>query len=101
MSRAESVPRKRPRKCVGCGGEGSKGALLRVVRSPEGAVSVNLAGKAPGRGAYICANADCIEAARKKNALSRSLKQPVDKEVYSKLREYVERSDGDDEGPAD
>ena len=95
------MPRKRPRKCVGCGGEQPKGALLRVVRSPEGAISVNLAGKAPGRGAYICANADCIEAARKRNALSRSLRQPVDKEVYSMLKEYVEQLGGDDEGPAD
>lgn len=80
---------KRPRKCVGCGRERSKKELLRVARSPDGAVAIDVSGKAPGRGAYVCADLNCIEAAGKRNALSRTLKQSVDKFVYLELKDYV------------
>ena len=101
LNAASTSPRRRPRKCVGCGCEQPKGELLRIVRSPEGRVSINLAGKAAGRGAYICANPDCIEAARKRNALARSLKHPVDSDIYRELKEYVSQQGGGDAEPAD
>ncbi|MDR1915393.1 MAG: YlxR family protein [Synergistaceae bacterium] len=83
---------RRIRRCVGCGRELSKDCMLRVVRSPSGEVSVNAAGKAPGRGAYICADSACVRMAMKKNALARALKHPVDKELYARLEEMcVER----------
>ena len=56
-----------------------------MVRSPDGAVAVDPTGKAPGRGAYLCCNAACVALAKKRNALSRALKHPVDKELYEQL----------------
>ncbi|MDR0616323.1 MAG: YlxR family protein [Synergistaceae bacterium] len=76
-------PRKRPRRCVGCGQEAPKRGLIRVVRSPDGAVSLDDTGHAPGRGAYLCADMECVKKAIKKNALARALKHPVDESIYS------------------
>ena len=75
--------RKRSRRCVGCGRDDTKRELLRIVRSPDGTVKVDPTGKAPGRGAYLCKDVECIRLARKRNALSRALKQPIDLMVYS------------------
>ncbi|MDR1482457.1 MAG: YlxR family protein [Synergistaceae bacterium] len=86
-------PRKRPRRCVGCGRESSKADLIRVARSPSGVIAID-SGRAPGRGAYVCANPVCLAAARKKNALTRALKAPVGPEIYKKLEELcVERTE--------
>jgi predicted RNA-binding protein YlxR (DUF448 family) len=75
--------------------------MLRIVRSPLGEVSVNAAGKAPGRGAYICADAACVRAAMKKNALARALKHPVDRGIYALLEEMCcERGETDRAGGA-
>ncbi|MDR3353882.1 MAG: YlxR family protein [Synergistaceae bacterium] len=79
-------PRRRPRRCVGCGRESSKADLIRVVRSPEGVVSVD-GGRTEGRGAYLCASLACLASARKKNALGRALKTRVGPEIYEKLEE--------------
>ena len=59
--------------------------LLRVVRTPDGAVEISVSGKFPGRGAYVCADIACVQLAKKKNALSRALKHPVEKDVYERL----------------
>jgi predicted RNA-binding protein YlxR (DUF448 family) len=72
-----------------------KASLLRVVRSVAGDVSVDTSGKASGRGAYLCANAECVTKARKRNALARVLKRPVDGEIYARITELI-RSDCDD-----
>ena len=85
-----TAPRKRPRRCVGCGREEPKTKLLRVVRAPDGSIAVNERGKAPGRGAYVCADRACIAMARKKKALSRALKQPVEPEIYDRLEELCD-----------
>jgi predicted RNA-binding protein YlxR (DUF448 family) len=82
-----AAPRKRPRRCVGCGQEAPKKGLIRVVRSPEGTVSIDATGRAPGRGAYLCADAECVRKAMKKNALARALKAPVDQSIYSLAEE--------------
>jgi len=50
-----------------------KKTLIRIVRSPDGVVSIDAGGKAPGRGAYICDGAECFAAARKRRALERNL----------------------------
>jgi predicted RNA-binding protein YlxR (DUF448 family) len=62
--------------------------MLRVVRSPEGCVSVDAGGKSPGRGAYICAARECLALAKKKNALARSLKIQTPREIYEELEKY-------------
>ena len=52
--------RKLPlRKCSGCGEMKAKTELVRVVRSPEGELSMDLTGRKAGRGAYVCRNIDC------------------------------------------
>ena len=59
-------PKKIPmRMCLGCGENKPKRELVRVVKSPEGEISLDLTGKKSGRGAYICRNAECLIKARK------------------------------------
>jgi predicted RNA-binding protein YlxR (DUF448 family) len=82
-------PRRRPRRCVGCGGEGPKAGLIRIVRSPGGAVSVDPTGKAPGRGAYVCADVECVRLAKRKNSLARALRLPVDAAIYALAEELA------------
>lgn len=86
-----SVPKKqRPRTCVGCGEESPKRELLRIVRTPEGEVKLDPTGKANGRGTYICRKLECVKLARKKKALSRSLKTTVDDSVYDEAEALCE-----------
>ncbi len=67
-------PRKIPmRMCVGCREMKEKKMLIRVVRSPEGEVSLDPVGKKPGRGAYVCRSADCLKRALKQKQLERQL----------------------------
>ena len=54
------------RRCVGCGESFPKRDLLRVVRTPEGNVTLDATGKANGRGAYVCRRSECFRTARKK-----------------------------------
>ncbi len=82
--------RKTPmRMCVGCRVMMEKKALKRVVRSSEGAVSLDTLGKAPGRGAYVC-SLPCLERAAKTRALERALGHKVDEGVMLGLREAFE-----------
>ena len=62
-----------------------KKELLRVVRSPEGVISFDPVGKAPGRGAYICPRAECFAKARKSRGLERQLECAITDEVYAQL----------------
>ena len=72
------------RMCTGCGEMFDKRELVRVVKSPEGEVSLDLTGKKAGRGAYVCKNADCLKKARKKRAFERAFSMQIDDEVYNK-----------------
>lgn len=84
-------PRKVPlRKCTGCHEMKPKKQLIRVVKSPEGAVSLDLKGKMPGRGAYVCPDADCLKKARKSRALERALETAIDPSVYEALVAQLE-----------
>ena len=78
------------RTCSGCGTKGTKSDFVRVVRSPEGEVSLDLTGKKSGRGAYICPNPDCLKKARKTRKISRSLKCEIPEEVYEQLEEQMQ-----------
>ena len=78
--------RKTPqRKCLGCNQVKDKKELVRVVRSPEGEVSVDRAGKKPGRGAYVCPCTECIEKAIANKSLERALEIKVTQEVKEEL----------------
>ena len=68
-----------------------KKELLRVVRSPEGAITLDSRGKSPGRGAYLCPAADCLRRARKSRALERALETAIPPEIYDALEEQLER----------
>ena len=82
--------RKTPmRMCTGCGEMKPKPELVRVVRSPEGEVSVDLTGKKPGRGAYICRSAECLQAARKKRKLERAFSCQIGDEVYDTMEKEL------------
>ena len=75
-------PRKIPqRQCVGCREMKDKKALIRVVRSPEGTISLDFKGKLPGRGAYVCPNPECLKKARKSRALERAFDMAIPAEV--------------------
>ena len=78
------------RKCVGCGEMKDKRTLVRIVRSKEGAVSVDLTGKMPGRGAYICKNADCLNKARKAKRLERAFSAQIEPEIYERLEKELD-----------
>ena len=85
------MPKKIPmRQCVGCREMKPKPELLRVVRSPEGEVSLDTRGKKPGRGAYVCPNADCLRRAVKSRALSRALETQIPDEVMERLAAALE-----------
>ena len=73
-----------------------KRELVRVVKSPEGDISLDPRGKLPGRGAYVCRSADCLKRAVKSKALSRAFGVPVPQEVMDALNVQMEDS-ADDE----
>jgi predicted RNA-binding protein YlxR (DUF448 family) len=74
------------RMCTGCNEMKPKKELVRIVRSKEGEVSVDLTGKKPGRGAYICRNLECLEKAFKTKRLNRNLEAAISDEIYEKLK---------------
>ncbi len=78
------------RKCMGCGEKFPKKDLLRVVREPEGEVSVDITGKKNGRGVYICKRAECFKKVRKGDKLSRSLEVSVPEKIYDELSEMMD-----------
>jgi len=84
------MPKKIPmRQCLGCREMKMKRELIRVVRSPEGEVSLDYKGKKPGRGAYVCPDAGCLKRAEKSKALSRAFGIPIPPEVVDALREEI------------
>lgn len=78
------------RQCLGCREMKPKRELIRVVRSPEGEISLDFKGKASGRGAYVCPNPACLKKAVKARALERAFSAQIPPEVYEKLDEEME-----------
>ncbi|MCI8476850.1 MAG: YlxR family protein [Oscillospiraceae bacterium] len=88
------MPKKIPmRQCVGCREMKPKRELIRVVRSPEGEVSLDFKGKKPGRGAYVCPSPECLKRARKAKALERAFSAPLPPEVYEALEDQIQRGE--------
>ena len=77
------------RRCVGCGEHFPKGELVRVLRTPEGEVLLDLTGKKSGRGAYICKKAACLKKARKSRRIETSLECSIPAEVYDRMEEEI------------
>ncbi len=78
------------RQCLGCREMKPKKELIRVVRSPEGALSLDFRGKAPGRGAYVCPCLACLKKARKSKALERAFDCAIDAALYDALEAAME-----------
>lgn len=79
------------RKCVATGEMKPKKELIRIVRSKEGEVSIDLTGKQSGRGAYLTLDREVIELAKKKNVLANQLSVQIDPSLYEQLLELVDK----------
>ena len=77
------------RQCMGCRERKAKKELIRVVRTPEGAVCLDFSGKLNGRGSYLCPDPECLKKARKAKSLDRSLEVPSPEEVYDRLEKEM------------
>ncbi len=90
MSECKQTVRKIPtRRCVGCGEHFPKNTLIRVLRTPDGNITLDLVGKKSGRGAYICKSAACLKKARKARRLESSLECTIPDEVYERMEEEL------------
>ena len=81
------------RMCSGCKEHLPKRDMVRVVRTPEGEIVLDLTGKKSGRGAYVCRSLACLQKARKSRAFERVLECPIPEDVYNRLEE--EMSEGE------
>ena len=77
------------RMCTGCGEMKPKQELVRVVRSPDGDISLDLTGKKPGRGAYVCRKAECLRAARKARRFEKAFSCKIPDEIYNRMEEEL------------
>lgn len=93
------------RKCTGCGQMKPKRDLVRVVKAPDlknengeveakDGISLDLTGKKPGRGAYVCRSIECLEKAIKAKRFERAFSTAIPREVYDSLKEEMEKTDG-------
>lgn len=90
MQKVKKFPQ---RQCVGCREMKNKKDLIRVVKSPEGEISLDFGGKKPGRGAYVCRDVACLKKARKSRALERALEVMIPPEVYDALERELGGAD--------
>ncbi|MCM3725945.1 hypothetical protein FB550_101853 [Neobacillus bataviensis] len=88
MNTKKKVPM---RKCVATGEMKPKKELVRIVRSKEGEVSIDLTGKKSGRGAYLSKNKEAVLLAKKKNTLSNHLEVSINDSIYEELLELIEK----------
>lgn len=79
------------RRCTGCGERFEKPQLIRIVRSPEGEITLDMTGKKPGRGAYLCKNPACLKKARKTRRLEQNLAVQIPDDIYDMLEGELTR----------
>ena len=78
------------RRCVGCGEMKDKKEMMRILKTAEGPIVLDMTGKKNGRGAYLCKSAECLQKARRNKGLERSFKMSIPEEVYETLeKEYA------------
>lgn len=82
------------RMCIGCHENKPKKELIRIVKSPEGEISLDFTGKKAGRGAYLCKNPACLELARKKHQIEKSFSCKVAPELYEVMKNELSEIDG-------
>ena len=86
QQKARKIP---VRQCRGCGEHKPKAEMMRVVRTPEGGIVLDLTGKRNGRGAYLCRKAACLKKARKGNRIGHELGVEIPEEVWDALEEEM------------
>ena len=90
----EVKPKKIPtRQCLGCNEHKPKKELLRVVRTPEGEITLDFIGKKSGRGAYICYDVKCLKKARKSKRIDKNLDVVIPEEIYDKMESELEKNE--------
>jgi len=88
-------PRKVPlRICIGCQEKKPKKELVRIVRTPQGEVTLDLTGKKAGRGVYICPQSGCVKKALKGKKLEKNLQRSVPENVLSEMIAHLEENEG-------
>ncbi len=75
--------------CTGCGEMKEKRELIRVVKSPDGEISLDKTGKKNGRGAYICPSAECLKKARKNKRIDRAFEVAIPAQIYDRMEEEI------------
>ncbi len=83
------------RQCIGCGEMKSKKEMMRVIKTAEGDISLDITGKKNGRGAYLCMQKECLQKARKNKGLERSFKMSIPDEVYETLDKEFDASEAE------
>lgn len=78
------------RQCVGCGEMKSKKEMMRVIKTAEDDICLDVTGKKNGRGAYLCVSKECLQKARKNKGLERSFKMSIPTEIYDTLDKEFE-----------
>ncbi len=81
------------RQCVGCGEMKSKKDMMRVLRSEQGTIVLDMTGRKNGRGAYLCMDRECLVKARKNKGLERSFKMSIPQEIYENLEKEFEEGE--------
>lgn len=89
MQKIKKIPE---RQCLGCNEHKPKRELLRVVRDPEGNISLDFTGKKSGRGAYICPATACLKKARKSRRIDTTLGVTIPEEVYDSMEASLEEA---------
>ena len=90
MANQNGTVRKIPeRRCTGCGEHFPKNTLIRVLRTPEGEIILDVTGKKSGRGAYICHSLSCFKKARKSKRLETGLNVQIPEEIYERLEKEL------------
>ena len=77
------------RRCIACNEKKEKKELLRIVRTPENEIEVDLTGKKNGRGAYICKKEECLNKLIKSKRLDKTFELEIEKEIYEKIRGVI------------
>ena len=86
MQKIKKIPM---RQCLGCNEHKPKIELIRVVRSPEGEISLDFKGKKSGRGAYVCPSESCFRKARKSNRIANILECSIPEEIYDEMQKRI------------
>ena len=95
MSNVEEKKIIAQRACVGCRKVQHKKEMLRVVRKSTGVIDVDLTGKAPGHGAYLCRKPECLKIALKRRQFERAFKTKVPADIYDKINSELEKQNAE------